>query len=62
MPETAGAPAGLLEREHELSVLAKLIAATRDEQGGTLAIEGPAGIGKTSLVEEARSLVPAPMS
>lgn len=45
----------LLEREHELDRLAELAARARTGNGGGVLIEGPAGIGKTSLLVAARS-------
>src|SRR5918998_5977960 len=45
---------GLLEREGELAALGGLLAAARAGSGRLLLIEGPAGIGKSSLLEEAR--------
>jgi predicted ATPase len=52
------APA-LLEREDELTALAALVSATEAGDGGTLAIEGPPGIGKTSVLMSARGLASA---
>ena len=40
----------LLEREHELAVVAGLVDAARAGEGAALVIEGPAGIGKTRLL------------
>jgi DNA-binding CsgD family transcriptional regulator len=45
----------LLEREGELAAAGGLLAAARAGSGRLLLIEGPAGIGKSSLLEEARS-------
>jgi DNA-binding CsgD family transcriptional regulator len=44
----------LLEREGELAALERLIIDARDARGRLLLIEGPAGIGKTRLLEAAR--------
>jgi ATP/maltotriose-dependent transcriptional regulator MalT len=44
----------LLEREGELAELEALLADAREARGRTLLIEGPAGIGKTRLLEAAR--------
>src|SRR5688500_5982683 len=44
----------LLERDSELARIAELIDAAREGGGGMLVIEGPAGIGKTELVEAVR--------
>lgn len=45
----------LLERSHELKLLQAAIADTRDGSGRVVIIEGPAGIGKTALLAQARS-------
>ena len=42
------------ERDHELARLDELLAAARTGAGGLVAIEGPPGIGKTSLLDAAR--------
>ncbi|MEA2243205.1 MAG: hypothetical protein QOD24_2761, partial [Solirubrobacteraceae bacterium] len=47
---SALAAAGLLERERELERLERAISAAVDGAGSVVAIEGEAGIGKTSLV------------
>ena len=49
----------LVERTAELKVLDEAVRAARDGRGGVVMIEGPAGIGKTSLLEEARRLATA---
>ena len=46
----------LLERESESARLAALIDAARAGRGGVAVIEGPAGIGKTTLVRHALAL------
>src|SRR5690349_18705090 len=46
--------AALLERERELSTLRTLTADAAAGGSGLLVIEGPAGIGKTRLIAEAR--------
>jgi DNA-binding NarL/FixJ family response regulator len=43
----------LVERERELAEIGALIDAARSRSGGLLVIDGPAGIGKTRLLEEA---------
>lgn len=50
----AGSPAqpSLLERERELSTLREAIAGVAEGRPGLIAIEGPAGIGKTRLLAE----------
>jgi DNA-binding CsgD family transcriptional regulator len=54
-PETsAPGGAGLVERERELRRIGALIAAVAEGAAGALVIEGPAGIGKTSLLAAAR--------
>src|SRR5215469_6171706 len=45
---------GLLERKDELARIDELLAAARAGRGGVLVITGPAGIGKTVLLTEAR--------
>jgi tetratricopeptide (TPR) repeat protein len=47
--------AALLEREAELSVLGATLADARAGDGRLVVIEGPAGIGKTRLMEETRA-------
>jgi DNA-binding CsgD family transcriptional regulator len=46
----------LLEREWELETLAAAVAAAADGTAGVVLIEGPAGIGKSRLLAEARTL------
>src|SRR6201981_909841 len=43
----------LLDRERELAELGGLIEAAAQDSGGVVVVEGPAGIGKTRLLEEA---------
>ena len=47
---------GLLERERELESLSATIAGAADGTAGLLLIQGPAGIGKSRLLAEARTL------
>jgi DNA-binding CsgD family transcriptional regulator len=49
-------PGHLLERERELATLAAAIDATRDGQASLVLVQGPAGIGKSRLLAEARAL------
>jgi DNA-binding CsgD family transcriptional regulator/tetratricopeptide (TPR) repeat protein len=49
-------PAPLLGRDRELALIRELCARAASGQGGGLLIEGPAGIGKTSLLHAAREL------
>ena len=44
----------LLERERELVVISAALARARAGDGAVLLVEGPAGIGKTALLDEAR--------
>ena len=46
--------AGVLERDHELAVLSDVLRAAASERGGLVWVEGPAGIGKTRLLDAAR--------
>ncbi len=45
-----------LERETELDCIAAALDAAADGRGATVVIEGPAGIGKTRLIADARAL------
>src|SRR5687767_6666446 len=47
---------GLLERERELEAAAAALERARNGEGGVLVLHGPAGIGKTRLLEEMRGL------
>ncbi|MEV6007864.1 AAA family ATPase [Streptomyces sp. NPDC051976] len=49
----------LLERERELGVLTERVQAARAGAGGFVLVEGPAGVGKTRLLEEAREVAAA---
>jgi DNA-binding CsgD family transcriptional regulator len=48
-------PSPLLERDEELATIEELLGAARKRDGRALLIEGPAGIGKSSLLAEAQS-------
>jgi DNA-binding CsgD family transcriptional regulator len=50
------APAALLEREHEVERLRVALRAVGQRAGGSVVIEGAAGMGKSRLLEEARGL------
>src|SRR5581483_12005124 len=50
------AQVGLLERSDELERLAALVSEARSGRGAVAVIEGPAGIGKTSVLTAAREL------
>jgi DNA-binding CsgD family transcriptional regulator len=45
----------LLEREHELDAIGRTLAACAHGAGGLVVIDGPAGVGKTALLEAARA-------
>ena len=49
-PVAAKAPSGLLERDGELAAIAAALGRLGSGEGGVLAFEGPAGIGKTRLL------------
>ena len=49
----------LLERERELAVLERCLAATCGGRGMVVVVEGPAGIGKTTLLRAGRTLAGA---
>src|SRR5437773_1304231 len=50
---------GILERDAELSVLTRAVREAADRHGSVVLVMGEAGIGKSSLVEELRSHLPA---
>jgi DNA-binding CsgD family transcriptional regulator len=50
---------GLFERETELAALSAALAAARAGTGGLVVLEGPAGIGKSRLLAEARAMADA---
>ncbi|WP_374457323.1 BTAD domain-containing putative transcriptional regulator [Nocardioides sp.] len=49
-------PDGLVDRDHELAVLRAKLDDLAEGRGGCLLVEGPAGIGKTRLLDELRRL------
>ncbi|HEX2032273.1 MAG TPA: AAA family ATPase [Actinomycetota bacterium] len=51
--DRGGRPGPLLEREHEVAAVEQVLDRVRDGTGSFLLIEGPAGIGKTTLLGEA---------
>ena len=51
----AAGPAALLEREHEVASIRAAVRAVGQQAGGALVVEGAAGIGKSRLLDEARS-------
>ncbi|HEY1818338.1 MAG TPA: AAA family ATPase, partial [Trebonia sp.] len=50
---------GLYERETELAALSRALTAARSGAGGLVVLEGPAGIGKSRLLAEARRMADA---
>jgi hypothetical protein len=49
-------PDGLVDRDREMAVLSAALDDVREGRSGCLLVEGPAGIGKTRLLDEARRL------
>ena len=50
---------GLFERETEIAALTAALAAARSGAGGLVVLDGPAGIGKSRLLAEARAMADA---
>ena len=50
---------GLYEREAELAALSSALGAPRSGKGELVVVEGPAGIGKSRLLAEARLMAAA---
>lgn len=57
--ELSGPGTGLFEREADLAALSGALAAARSGTGGLVVLEGPAGIGKSRLLAEARAMASA---
>jgi predicted ATPase len=57
--EAGADAAGLVERQVELAAIGARLERARAGTGGVLLLEGPAGIGKTSLLAEARQAAEA---
>jgi DNA-binding CsgD family transcriptional regulator len=55
MGPVVGQPAALLEREQEVECVRDTLRAVGRGAGGVLVIEGPAGMGKSRLLEESRA-------
>ncbi|HEY6494709.1 MAG TPA: ATP-binding protein [Trebonia sp.] len=53
---TEGGRDGLFERETELAAISGALNAARSGSGSLVLIEGPAGIGKSRLLAEARAM------
>ena len=53
MQVTATPREPLLERDHELELIARAVARAGTREGATLVVEGAAGVGKTQLLREA---------
>src|SRR5687767_16025872 len=49
-----GAGSGLLERDHELAAIDEFVSGIDGDGPRLLLVEGPAGIGKSALLEAAR--------
>src|SRR5262245_60623413 len=52
-------PGALLEREGELARIGGSLARARQGRGGLVLVEGPAGMGKSALLADARALAEA---
>jgi hypothetical protein len=49
-------PSRLLEREGDLARMDRALARARDGRGVLVVVEGPAGVGKTALLADARAM------
>jgi DNA-binding CsgD family transcriptional regulator len=58
-PARTGVDEGLLERDHELGVLEGVVLSARSGEAVLAVIEGPAGIGKSRLLANAREMAGA---
>ena len=54
-----GGPVELLERGAELAAIGEALSAASGGRGQVLVIEGAAGLGKTTLLDQARRQAPA---
>src|SRR4051794_41343215 len=55
-PQTTMTSSRLLEREHELEAIRRTLAGSAQGAGGLVVIEGPAGVGKTALLDAALAI------
>jgi predicted ATPase len=55
----AARSAGVLERDAELARIEVAVAGAREGRGSLVAVEGPAGIGKSALIAAARAAAEA---
>ncbi len=54
-PRPSRAPGGLVERDHELREVGAALGRLHERDGGVVLLEGPAGIGKSALLEVLRA-------
>jgi DNA-binding CsgD family transcriptional regulator len=55
-PQATMTSSPLLEREHELEAIRRVLARSAQGAGGLVVIDGPAGVGKTALLDAARAV------